>query len=99
MKENLTQLGLKLRITNKKAELTTLLPHISKSMINAIFKQCKEGDPDWVLDMISELDYIDENSPSYMPEFHGVMLAHNLKSKDFDNERLIRLVLEIEAMF
>lgn len=96
--EDLNKLAQELKVVNLMAELRIIFPDVEPEMINAIFIQCKKGDPDWVLDMISELDYIEPKSVFWIKDFHGPLKAKGLTSKDFDITRLTKLALNIQAL-
>lgn len=68
-------------------ELQNLLTERGQPQMHTdIIDQAANGDPDWGLDIITELDTIKSDSPFYLPNFHGVLKDY--KSTDFDLETI-----------
>lgn len=78
-----------------KKDLNFLKKNLSKTFFNTIIKQSKEGDIDWIIDLISELDYIKKNSIFYISAFHGKMFKLKCKTKDFNVDKIIKQIKKI----
>lgn len=65
-------------------ELKATLP---AKIFNDIMDAWTAGDPDWLYDMIAELDTITPDVPHYLL-FHNIMQAKGITSKDFDTDAL-----------
>jgi hypothetical protein len=63
---------------------------VSNKLYIDILKQAKAGDPDWLLDMISELDYITPLGTFFIDDFHGRLLRLGYKSSNFDTDALAK---------
>lgn len=66
--------------------LKDLRPWLAPTMINDLLTQHLVGDPDWLHDIIQELDYINPKNPCYVKGFHDALIR--FKSKDFDFQTL-----------
>lgn len=75
-----------------KKDLNFLKKNLSKTFFNTIIKQSKDGDIDWIIDLINELDYIEKNSTFYISAFHGKMFKLNLKTNDFNVDKIIEQI-------
>ena len=95
MKKELNKLSVELKRVNLLAEISNLLPHISKSMRDAIILQHRLGDPDWVIDLIEELNYIKPDGPYFMEAFHGVYLKKGITTKDLNSEKILYKIEEL----
>lgn len=73
--------------------LTQLKELLPEDFYNGIIEQAKEGDPDWLIDMIEELDYIQKDNPAYIPQFHGRL--RGLSSKNFNIEAITQELLNL----
>lgn len=72
---------------NKILSLSDLKNIIPNDMYNQILKTHYLGDPDWLTDMISELDYIKPGDKFYIKDFHGIVgIKHNYKSCNFQTD-------------
>lgn len=66
------------------SDLRTLLP---AELLESIIQANRDGDPDWLYDMIAELDTITPSVPHYL-EFHKIMQANGIGSNDFNIDGL-----------
>jgi hypothetical protein len=53
-----------------------------------IIRTARRGDPDWLIDIIGELDYIKAGDKFYIEDFHGKFLEKGYSSKDFDIDKI-----------
>lgn len=56
---------------------------LSAEFYTSIINSCRAGDPEWIMDLIRELD--EELQPGamfYLPEFHGKLIGY--KAEDFN---------------
>lgn len=75
--------------------LTQLKELLPEDFYNGIIEQAKEGDPDWLIDMIEELDTITIGSPFYIKDFHGVLIEKGLKTENFNIEAITQELLNL----
>lgn len=81
--------------TNKPTKgLKDIKELISTDFYLSIVISAKLGDPDWLLDIIGELDYIKPGATFYLKGFHGPLLAKGLTSSDFDQDALYAELME-----
>lgn len=65
-------------------DLKTILQPIAYRWYKNLIITMLAGDPDWLWDLVSELDHITSRSGFYIPEFHGNLKRRGYTSKDFD---------------
>lgn len=62
---------------------------LGQDMVDEIIVTAICGDPDWLCDIVSELDYIKPESPYFIKGFHDVVLKRGFKSDDFDCDSIL----------
>lgn len=70
--------------------LSDLSTYLSAKMMQQIRTQARNGDPDWLLDILNELNYITPDSPFYIPDFHGVLRDKGITADDFNIEPITK---------
>lgn len=74
-----------------KLNLQQLFDLLSPEMVNSIKDSARRGDPEWLTDMIGELDYVPQtDSPSLIKGFHDVLHAMGITSAHFDEAEILR---------
>ena len=66
--------------------LADLKQIIGDKMMKEITDQAEYGDPEWLLDMIGELDY--NGHP--IGGFHGTLIKQGYKTADFDTDAIMK---------
>lgn len=74
----------------------TLKGLLSQDMAAQIETMFMTGDPDWIIDLITELDYIGPDSEFYIPEFHGVLQGKGIGTQDINIEEVYKDLKDIE---
>lgn len=78
-------------------KITTIeqLRDIIGPFTDEIITQVQQGDPDWLIDLIKELDYLTPASTWWITEFHTPCKNHNLTSQDFDTDAILKQINQL----